>query len=86
MKNKDIHKKTRDSMDSTLENKFMTNLQWSMLFFCFDNMANIMNEENELKENNLSEFQAWNQTSQELITVARVNYFNINSILAANFN
>ena len=39
-----------------------------------------------VKENNLCEFQAWNQTSQELITVARVNYFNINSILAANLN
>lgn len=26
-----------------------------------------------VKENNMSEFQAWNQTSQELITVARVN-------------
>ena len=49
MKNKDIHKKVRDSMDSTLENKFMTNLQWSMLFFCFDNMAEIINEENELR-------------------------------------
>ena len=51
MKNKDVHKETRDSMDSTLENKFMTNLQWSMLFFCFDNMAEIINEENEFKKN-----------------------------------
>ena len=36
MINKDIHKDLRDSMDSTLEQKFMLNLQWSMLFFCFN--------------------------------------------------
>jgi len=50
MKNKDIHKNIRDSMDQTLENKFMQNLQWSMLFFCFNHLANSINEENEFKE------------------------------------
>jgi hypothetical protein len=49
MKNKDIHKNTRDSMDQTLETKFMQNLQWSMLFFCFNYIANHINEENEFK-------------------------------------
>jgi hypothetical protein len=49
MKNKDIHKNIRDSMDETLETKFMQNLQWSMLFFCFNQIANHINEENEFK-------------------------------------
>lgn len=43
---KDIHKELRDSMDQTLEIKFMNNLQWSMLFFCFNYIANTINEEN----------------------------------------
>ena len=50
MKDKDIHKHLRDSMDQTLETKFMQNLQWSMLFFCFNQVANMINEENEFKE------------------------------------
>lgn len=44
---KDIHKELRDSMDQTLETKFMNNLQWSMLFFCFNHIANTINEEND---------------------------------------
>lgn len=50
MKNKDIHKDLRDSIDSTLEHKFMTNLQWSMLFFCFNQLANQINEEHNFKK------------------------------------
>jgi hypothetical protein len=50
MKDKDVHKELRDSMDQTLEHKFMQNLQWSMLFFCFNQLANSINEENEFKE------------------------------------
>jgi hypothetical protein len=50
MKDKDIHKELRDSMDSTLEQKFMANLQWSMLFFCFNQIANHINQENDYKE------------------------------------
>lgn len=50
MKDKDIHKQLRDSIDQTLEQKFMTNLQWSMLYFCFNYIANNINEENEFKE------------------------------------
>jgi len=50
MKDKDIHKHLRDSMDETLEKKFMQNLQWSMLFFCFNYIANHINEENDLKD------------------------------------
>ena len=49
MKNKDLHKQLRDSMDETLEHKFMQNLQWSMLFFCFNYITNHINEENEPK-------------------------------------
>jgi hypothetical protein len=50
MKNKDIHKHLRDSMDQTLEIKFMQNLQWSMLFFCFNFIANSINQENDFKD------------------------------------
>jgi len=50
MKDKDLHKDLRDSMDQTLETKFMQNLQWSMLFFCFNYIANHINEENEFKD------------------------------------
>lgn len=50
MKDKDIHKQLRDSMDQTLETKFMQNLQWSMLFFCFNQIANMINEEHDFKE------------------------------------
>lgn len=50
MKDKDVHKKLRDSMDQTLETKFMQNLQWSMLFFCFNQVANIINEEHDFKK------------------------------------
>ncbi len=49
MKDKDLHKQLRDSMDQTLETKFMQNLQWSMLFFCFNYIANNINEEHEFK-------------------------------------
>lgn len=50
MKDKDIHKHLRDSMDNTLETKFMQNLQWSMLFFCFNTVANQINEAHDFKE------------------------------------
>jgi len=49
MKNKDIHKSIRDSIDQTLEHKFMQNLQWSMLFFCFNQVSNLLNEEHNFK-------------------------------------
>jgi hypothetical protein len=50
MKDKDVHKHLRDSMDQTLETKFMQNLQWSMLFFCFNYIANYINEENDFNK------------------------------------
>ena len=70
MKNKDIHKEARDSMDSTLENKFMTNLQWSMLFFCFDNIAEIINEENEFKKKHVQKefIKNWKNFAHNSIT------------------
>jgi transposase len=49
-KNKDIHKKNRDELDSTLEEKFMMNLQWSMLFFCFNHISSMIVEGNDLKD------------------------------------
>lgn len=51
MENKDINKELRDSIDNTLEHKFMSNLQWSMLFFCFNSVANSINKENDFSKN-----------------------------------
>ena len=78
MKNKDIHKETRDSMDSTLENKFMTNLQWSMLFFCFDNMAEIINEENEFKKKHVQKefIKSWKNFAHNSITKSDLKIIN----------
>ena len=78
MKNKDIHKKVRDSMDSTLENKFMTNLQWSMLFFCFDNMAEIINEENEFKKKHVQKefIKSWKNFAHNSITKSDLKIIN----------
>ena len=71
MKDKDIHKQLRDSMDHTLEHKFMQNLQWSMLFFCFNNIANKINEEHELENKNKIQQQfikSWKKFAHENIT------------------
>jgi hypothetical protein len=78
MKNKDVHKETRDSMDSTLENKFMTNLQWSMLFFCFDNMAEIINEENEFKKKHVQKefIKSWKNFAHNSITKSDLKIIN----------
>jgi hypothetical protein len=42
----------RDDLDSTLESKFMQNLQWSMLFFTFNQIANNINQQNEFEKDN----------------------------------
>jgi hypothetical protein len=64
MKDRDIHKTIRDSMDQTLEQKFMLNLQWSMLFFCFNSIANQINEENEFKEKHEAERKAKEEANE----------------------
>jgi hypothetical protein len=51
-KDKDYNKEMRDELDSNLESKFMQNLQWSMLFFIFNQVANNINQENEFDEEN----------------------------------
>ena len=70
MKNKDIHKGLRDSMDTTLENKFMTNLQWSMLFFCFNQLSESINEENEFKNKHVQKefIKTWKKFAHNNIT------------------
>lgn len=35
----DSNKKNRDGLDSTIEEKLMGNLQWSLLFFMFNNLC-----------------------------------------------
>jgi hypothetical protein len=86
MKNKDIHKDIRDSMDTTLEQKFMLNLQWSMLFFCFNQLANSINEESELKEKTIhKEFiKNWKKFAHD--TIAKEDLKIINDILGSPKN
>lgn len=78
MKNKDIHKELRDSMDQTLETKFMQNLQWSMLFFCFNYIANYINEENEFKEKHVhKEFiKTWKKFAHNNIAMSDLKMIN----------
>ena len=35
----DLNKSNRDQLDSTIEEKLMGNLQWSLLFFMFNNLC-----------------------------------------------
>ena len=35
----DSNKENRDGLDSTIEEKLMGNLQWSLLFFMFNNLC-----------------------------------------------
>jgi len=78
MKNKDIHKGLRDSMDETLENKFMTNLQWSMLFFCFNQLSELINEENEFKEKHVQKefIKNWKKYAHNNITNSDLKIIN----------
>jgi hypothetical protein len=78
MKNKDINKELRDSMDQTLENKFMLNLQWSMLFFCFNHIANSINEEHEFKDKHVhKEFiKTWKKFAHNNITKSDLEIIN----------
>jgi hypothetical protein len=78
MKNKDLHKNLRDSMDQTLETKFMQNLQWSMLFFCFNYIANHINEEHEFKDKHVhKEFiKTWKKFANENIVGSDLKIIN----------
>jgi hypothetical protein len=78
MKDKDAHKQLRDSMDETLETKFMQNLQWSMLFFCFNQLANLINEENNFKDKRVhKEFiQTWKKFAHKNIASSDLKIIN----------
>lgn len=78
MENKDINKELRDSMDSTLEYKFMSNLQWSMLFFCFNNVANSINEENDFSKNYVQKqfIKTWKKFAHNNITKSDLKIIN----------
>ncbi|MEY4342450.1 MAG: hypothetical protein RL736_243 [Pseudomonadota bacterium] len=81
-KNKDIYKDVRDSMDPTLEHKFMNNLQWSMLFFVFNQIANKINEEHEFDEQNSMQKQfikSWKKFAH--VNIAKTDLKIINDIL-----
>ena len=78
MKDKDVHKSIRDSMDQTLEEKFMLNLQWSMLFFCFSQIANMVNEENEFKDKHVQKqfIKSWKKFAHNNIAMSDLKIIN----------
>lgn len=78
MKDKDIHKSIRDSMDQTLETKFMQNLQWSMLFFCFNQVANMINEEQEFKDQHVQKqfIKTWKKFAHNNIAMSDLKVIN----------
>jgi hypothetical protein len=78
MKDKDIHKEIRDSMDQTLEQKFMLNLQWSMLFFCFNQVANMINEEQEFKDKHVQKqfIKSWKKFAHNNIAMSDLKIIN----------
>lgn len=78
MKDKDIHKSIRDSMDETLETKFMHNLQWSMLFFCFNQIANSINEDNDFNKKHVhKEFiKSWKKFAHQNIASSDLKIIN----------
>jgi hypothetical protein len=78
MENKDIHKDFRDSMDKNLETKFMANLQWSMLFFCFNQVADNINEENDFEQKYVHKqfIQSWKKFAHNNITKSDLKIIN----------
>lgn len=78
MKKKDIHKKLRDSMDMNLEDKFMTNLKWSMLFFCFNQISESINEDSEFKEKHVQKefIKSWKKHAHNNITNSDLKIIN----------
>lgn len=78
MKKKDIHKALRDSMDLNLEDKFMTNLKWSMLFFCFNQISESINEDSEFKEKHVQKefIKSWKKHAHNNITNSDLKIIN----------
>lgn len=75
---KDIHKGLRDSMDSTLEDKFMINLKWSMLFFCFNQISESINEESDFKKTHVQKqfIKSWKKHAHNSITNSDLKIIN----------
>jgi hypothetical protein len=78
MKNKDLHKDLRDSMDDVLEQKFMLNLQWSMIFFCFSQVSDIINNQQEFKNNHVQKefIKSWKKFAHNNITKSDLKMIN----------
>jgi hypothetical protein len=78
MKKKDIHKGLRDSMDLNLEEKFMTNLKWSMLFFCFNQISESINEDSEFKKKHVQKefIKSWKKHAHNNITNSDLKVIN----------
>jgi hypothetical protein len=78
MKKKDIHKELRNSLDVSLEDKFMTNLKWSMLFFCFNQISESINEDSEFKKQHVQKefIKSWKKHAHNNITNSDLKIIN----------
>jgi hypothetical protein len=65
-------------MDVNLEDKFMTNLKWSMLFFCFNQLSESINEDNEFKEKHVQKefIKSWKKHAHNNITNSDLKIIN----------
>jgi hypothetical protein len=57
----DLNKENRDGLDSTIEEKLMGNLQWSLLFFMFNNLLSARKDSKLDKEF----FKGWKKFASE---------------------
>jgi hypothetical protein len=76
----DFNKQSRDQLDDTIEEKFMNNLQWSMLFFMFNKMCLDYNRNSE-KEYDLSKefFKGWKKFAAQ--SIIKKDLETINNVL-----
>lgn len=82
MKKNDINKDHRDGLDPTVEQKFMLNLQWSMIFFCFNFINDLIAKENDIQDKNqikIEFIKKWKHFAQN--NIARQDLEIINNIL-----
>jgi hypothetical protein len=65
-------------MDNVLEQKFMLNLQWSMIFFCFSQISNIINNQQEFKDNHIQKefIKSWKKFAHNNITKSDLKMIN----------
>jgi len=76
----DLNKENRDGLDSTIEEKLMGNLQWSLLFFMFNNLLSARKDSKLDKEF----FKGWKKFASENLVAKDLE--TINAVLNSQKN